>query len=190
MVWVPFLALDFVEFLTNLPRPSDTPQHVCQTHQAWSGNSSPPSSFQTLNRTRGQVSLFAIPLSAPPGRASAPRLQPPLSSALKSTVSLFWVTAHHAQGISIVACGVSDSLRPLTKLTHCRSNILGCLPPKLGGLDSCVLTLGPIEWKLSSETPLSTPYSPRHKNLKHAPSGSFPDSKRLEGRQTCPFLPV
>lgn len=88
--------------------------------QAWPGLAAPHLPFPTqgLSRPGGQAFLATTPLSAPPRPASAPELQPPpLSPAPKNTVSLFWVTTRHAQGISIIACGASDSLRPLTQLT-------------------------------------------------------------------------
>lgn len=70
-----------------------------------------------LSRSGHQASLVTTPSPAPPRQASAPGLEPPPSSAPKSTVSLFWVTTRHAQGISILACGASDSLRALRQLT-------------------------------------------------------------------------
>lgn len=67
-------------------------------------------------------------LASPTQQASAPGLEPPPSSAPKSTVSLFWVTTRHAQGISTSACGVSDSPRPLMHLTPSGSKASYSLP--------------------------------------------------------------
>lgn len=120
-----------------------------------------PPPTQGLSIPGGQA--FSASLSAPPRQASALGLEPPPSSAPKSTVSLFWVTTRHAQGISISACGASDSLGPFMQLTPSES-----VPPapapwaaphaRPGYLGSLKLALGPTAWK--STQPL-THWSPQ-----------------------------
>lgn len=128
----------------------DTPQH----DQAWPGLMAPhlPLPTQDLSTPGGQASSVTMPSPAPPRQASAPGLKPPPSSAPKSTVSLFWVTTRHTQGISISACGASDSLRLLRTPS-------GSVPPTSapwaaphthpGPLGSFKLILASTTWKSS-----------------------------------------
>ena len=130
----------------------DTPQH----DQAWPGLMAPhlPLPTQDLSTPGGQASSVTVPSPAPPRQASAPGLKPPPSSAPKSTVSLFWVTTRHTQGISISACGASDSLRLLMHLTPSGSVSPTPAPwaaphTHPGPLGSFKLILGSATWKSS-----------------------------------------
>lgn len=146
----------------------DTPQH----DQAWPGLMAPhlPLPTQDLSTPGGQASSVTMPSPAPPRQASAPGLKPPPSSAPKSTVSLFWVTTRHTQGISISACGASDSLRLTQDSFRVHASYfctLGCPSHPPGTPRQLQTNLGLHNLEIKSAPHSPAPSGPSHSHPMH-----------------------